>query len=768
MKKNQSQYTTLSVLAIISIVFLAFSSLMPNGETKEHISATEFSLDNAFSHVEKMSRAPHYLGSKAHDEVRAYLVAELKKLGLQAEIQQGYTTDKWGNLSKPKNVLARIKGTDNSKTLLLLSHYDSDPHSSYGASDAASGVATILEGIRAFLSSKTPPKNDIIILFSDGEELGLNGAELFVNTHPWAKEVGLVLNFEARGSGGPSYMLIETNKGNAKLISEFKKANLKYAVANSLMYSIYKMLPNDTDLTVFREDANIEGFNFAFIDDHFDYHTANDLPENLDKNTLQHQGTYLMPLLQYFANQDISNLKSDVDDVYFNTPFGLQSYPFSWVLPMWCITILCFIVLLVYGLKEQRLSYKKIASGGFSFLSALILGALATYLLWNFVKWCYPNYKEMLHGFTYNGHWYIAFFTALSIGITLAIYRKKHDLEHVANLVVIPIFFWLVICGLIAFYLKGAGFMIIPVWCSLVMLFVLIRQQKPNTLALTILAIPTLYLISPFVQMFLVGLGLKIVIIIPILIVLIYGSMTPIFGFYKHKRWLSSLSIFIAIICFFMAHSKSDFTKERQKPNSLVYLLDTEKNAAFWGTYDHTLDSWTKNFISDDASKNKKELGETFDSKYQSRFTALQEAPVKNIAKPKIEITKDTIISNYRQLQFCVVPQRKVNRIEIFANAFNIDTLKANGILMKLKALNKEKPNAIQKLITYYVTEQEPLEMELKFLASEQPEFTIYESSYDLLNNRLFSIPKRTSEMMPKPFVLNDAIIVKSRIDLQN
>jgi putative aminopeptidase FrvX len=52
-------------------------------------------------------------------------------------------------------------------------------------------------------------KNDIIILFSDAEELGLNGAALLQPN--WAKEVGLVLNFEARGTSGPSYMLMETN-----------------------------------------------------------------------------------------------------------------------------------------------------------------------------------------------------------------------------------------------------------------------------------------------------------------------------------------------------------------------------------------------------------------------------------------------------------------------------------------------------------------------------------------------------------------------------
>ena len=91
-------------------------------------------------------------------------------------------------------------------------------------------------------------------------------------------------------------MIVETNSGNKNLINAFMEADVKFPVASSLMYSIYKMLPNDTDSTVLRQGGDIDGFFFAFIDDHFDYHTANDNFENLDRNTLQHQGEYLLPL----------------------------------------------------------------------------------------------------------------------------------------------------------------------------------------------------------------------------------------------------------------------------------------------------------------------------------------------------------------------------------------------------------------------------------------------------------------------------------------
>ena len=48
------------------------------------------------------------------------------------------------------------------------------------------------------------------------------------------KDIGLVLNFEARGSGGPSYMLLETNGGNKNLIKSFSEAKTKIESLTSL------------------------------------------------------------------------------------------------------------------------------------------------------------------------------------------------------------------------------------------------------------------------------------------------------------------------------------------------------------------------------------------------------------------------------------------------------------------------------------------------------------------------------------------------------
>jgi len=169
---------TLALLLLFLAAYWSFHSLMPNYNPDADSAPNSFSNDRALSHVKSLSIEPHAVGFPGHARTRAYIISELNKMGLETTIQEGYTAGDWANLSKATNILARIKGSGNGKALLLLSHYDSSPHSSLGASDAGSGVATILEGIRAFLAEGNTPKNDIIILISDAEELGLNGVAL--------------------------------------------------------------------------------------------------------------------------------------------------------------------------------------------------------------------------------------------------------------------------------------------------------------------------------------------------------------------------------------------------------------------------------------------------------------------------------------------------------------------------------------------------------------------------------------------------------------
>ncbi len=764
MKNRFASIITLFVFIIV--LTTVYFSMMPHWYSEDLAPLSDFSVKRAVEHIDVMAEKPHYVGSEAHSDVEVYLQKELRELGLTPQIQEGTTLSDWGNLVKSRNIIAKIKGTNNSKALMLLSHYDSAPHSySHGAADNATGVATILEGVRAFLHNKKTNKNDIIILFSDAEELGLNGAALFATDNNWAKEVGLVLNFEARGTAGPSYMLMEVNDGNAAMIKEFAAAKPKFPASNSLMYSIYKMLPNDTDLTVFREQAKIPGFNFAFIDNHFNYHTAQDDSEHLSHNSVAHQGSYLIPLMNHFANADLKAQNSSEDEIYFNAPFFFFHYSFSWNYVLVGITTIIFLFLLFVGLGKRVLTPSEIGKGFIILTATLLVVGLSSFLLWKFILIIYPEYTEILQGFTYNGHSYIVAFIALSIAIAFLFYAHARSEATIINYSVAPITLWILINICIAIFLPGAGFFIIPVLFALIMFGFFVIAQKSSLAINLIAAVPALIILVPFIVLFPIGLGLKILFGASILALLVFVLILPLLGSFTHK-WLWSAGLFIVAFGALMhAHMNSGFGDSTAKPNSLLYVYNVEMDKAVWASYDKILDDWTKIYITD-SIPNARYLSEyPLFSKYNSGIVYTSAALVRNIPEPTIHFEKDSIVGNNRFLKIRITPNRRVNKIDVFANE-NIEfrNFKANGA-SALGQKGSIYPRNGKKIISYYVVDNDPLILDFVVNKETVLDMSMMESSFDLMTNPLFGMRKRNTWMMPKPFILTDAVVQIKKIN---
>jgi Zn-dependent M28 family amino/carboxypeptidase len=91
------------------------------------------------------------------------------------------------------NVVARMPGTSNGKATMLVAHYDS-ALIILGASNDGEASQQFLETLRALKASDSL-KNDVIRLFTDGEEEGLLGSTAFLDENSWIKDVGLLLNF---------------------------------------------------------------------------------------------------------------------------------------------------------------------------------------------------------------------------------------------------------------------------------------------------------------------------------------------------------------------------------------------------------------------------------------------------------------------------------------------------------------------------------------------------------------------------------------------
>lgn len=761
-------YSVLSSFLILGIIFLIFKSMMPSAELKNNLPTTEFSVSRALKHVEEISREPHFVNSSNHEIVFKYLENELIKLGLETQVQEEDVLTKFNTLVHTKNLIARIEGYQNSKALLLLSHYDSAPHSkSKGASDDGNGLAVILESVRAFLASNSTHKNDIVIVFSDSEEVGLNGAYAFAKNNPLADDIGLIINFEARGTSGPAMMLAETNEGNSKMIQAFATANPKYPVSNSLMYSIYKMLPNDTDITAFRETKDIQGFNFAYIDNHFNYHTVQDDYEHFSPESLSHQASYLIPMLNHFSNIDINTLKSKEDQVYFNIPFGFIHYSTAWNLPLLIICFFTFLGITFIGLAKKLLDFQEIIKGFVPLFITLLFTGFVVFFGWRFMYLVYPKYEDILHGFTYNGHSYILAFMLLTVSICFWLYGKLSSEKMTINHSVAPIFIWLLVCLFLFLKIEGASYFVIPVFFSLISLSILIFKPKQNKLIHVFLAIPTLFILVPFIQMFPIGLGLKMLFGSAILTVFTFTLLLPVFGNYPHKNNWRILFLLLSFVFFIIAHLNSSFEKGKGKPNSLLYVLDTDKNNAHWATYDKALDDWTKVKLGKNPTKATALSAILLESKYNSGFSFAKKTAVKNIAKPNFTFHRDTIIGNIRSLTILIEPNRDVQRIDVFANEkMEIHHLKANGI----KKINQEGSIFKRKgkqLLTYYPKNNKPLELTFQVKENTIIDMEVMTSSFDLLENKIFDISKRPDSFIPMPFVLNDAILVKKKLRKQ-
>ena len=461
---------------------------------------TEFSSGRALEHVRAIAREPHPMGSPENAAVRDYLVEELSALGLEPEVQKTtaahyFFVDGFAEAGTPENVLARLEGTnDGGKAFLLMAHYDS-VSTAPGASDDGAGVAAMLETLRA-LKAGPPLKNDVIFLFTDGEERGLLGARAFVDSHPWAEDVGVVLNLEARGNTGPAIM-VRTNDENGWLVREFAKA-APYPFATSDTAAFYEFSGSGSDLSVFM-DAGLAGMDVAHTEGHAYYHTPLDNPEELDERSLQHMGSYALALTRHFGNVSLDHTKAP-DEVYFNVFGFMVHYPEGWAVPLMAFAVLLFVAVAAFGFRRRRLTLGGVGLGFLALLGSMIVAALGVYLLWALIHALHPGgiwalqYKALL---IWTG------FAGLSVAITAALYVGFRKKVRVANLAVGALLWWLLLTVATGVSFPPASYLFIwPLLFSLLGLGVVFALGDRTTspwfafAALTLGAIPAVFLFA--------------------------------------------------------------------------------------------------------------------------------------------------------------------------------------------------------------------------------------------------------------------------------
>ena len=326
----------LVVVLLLGLAAWSVLALRPPSPAPADAPAQEFSAERAFAQVQRIAAETHVAGSAANDAVVDGLVQTLTDLGLDTRVQRSVGSWQSGagatEMAAVRNVVAVLPGSDPTGRLFLMAHHDS-VETGPGAADDAAGVSALLEAVRA-LTEGPQLRNDVVVVLTDAEEACLCGAEAFVASHPLASGGGVVLNFEARGTTGPPIMF-ETSLGNAGLAGVFADA-APHKVASSFAVEVYRALPNDTDFSVLLADGRFTGLNTAFIDGAAAYHTPQDVPERLDRGTLQAMGDNALALARELGDRDLGALAEPgaEDATYFPVLEELARYPGSWVWPL--------------------------------------------------------------------------------------------------------------------------------------------------------------------------------------------------------------------------------------------------------------------------------------------------------------------------------------------------------------------------------------------------------------------------------------------------
>jgi len=537
----------------------------------------------------EIAREAHPTGSPEHARVRGYLMDRLTALGLEPEIQTTTSLVQSASLvhsATVRNVVARIPGTASTGAVLVTAHYDSR-ELALGAADDGSGVVTILEAVRA-IQAAGPLQNDIIVLFTDAEELGLLGARAFVDEHPWMEDVRLALSLEMRGSGGPSIMF-ETGPQNGWIVRSFLAAD-PTAYGNSMSYEVYQRLSRDTDYTPFKE-AGIQGLNFAGIDNAHVYHQVYDSPQNMSESTLQHHGTHVLNAVRYLGTQDLAEVEAP-NVTFFNVPgFGFFAYDAKWTLPISGGLLVLFALALLVTRGTAGGFVGIVAGAGISTVGIALSYGTATVL----ADWLPGFHPELgsLHGSAYHSEgWYVLTLVFAVLAIVTTLHGVARRWAHLNSLALGASIAPLAAAAWLSYSMPLAAMNFqwpVTAALSAIVLLGVLRRNAPGVVGWTLallLALPVLAFLAPVTELLWIAMSFELAGPLAVLIaVTAYLCLPAIDGLRHPNSWWAPVTCLVlggAVLGIGLLTARA--ATERPTPSTLLYALDHGAQEALWVT----------------------------------------------------------------------------------------------------------------------------------------------------------------------------------------
>jgi hypothetical protein len=653
------------VALLLGLVTWSVAALQPPAPKPADAPADEFSATRAFDHVQQIAADTHVAGSAAGERVVDDLVTTLTGLGLSTRVQNSVGAYDFGRgsteMARVRNVVGFLKGSDSTGRLYLIAHHDSVENGPGGNDDAA-GVSTLLETVRA-LTAGPQLRNDVVVILTDAEEACLCGAEAFVASHPLAASGGVALNFEARGTTGPPIMF-ETSRGNAGLAGVFAEA-APHPVATSFAVEVYRALPNDTDFSVLLADGGFTGLNTAYIDGAAAYHTPQDLPERMDRASLQAMGDNSLALVRSLGNRDLGPLAepSAGDATYFPVLDRLVRYPGSLVWPLAGAALVGVAVLALVLRRRGISSLRRTAGATALALLPIVLAPLAAQGLWWLLVLMRPGYAAMLD--PWRPGWFRLATVAVVLAVVMLWYALLRRRVGAAPLATGALVWLAVLAAVLAAAAPGGSYLV--AWPALVGAVVGIIAAMADTRAVRFGAAlvggaVAVVVLAPTAALFFPALGMRTAMVGGFVSALLVVALLPALGLLfpdedGRQGWLSTavvpgVAVVLAVACTAVGLTVDRFDAAHPVPSQLAYVMDRDTGQAWWASTEVQPGAYTAQYVDGPGTL-------PVDLPYLAGHeVALGDAQPADLPAPQVATVSDDVVGGKRQITVRVTPQR--------------------------------------------------------------------------------------------------------------
>jgi len=742
---------TLILLVIRGGYELSYPSKTPPGLIYDAVY-----MESILKHIKEITEYPHAVGQATHKVTGRYIERHIQQLNNPQVKINRHTTHYYNKHNRKAaaltNYIIQYPGQNpDASAVMLMAHYDAARFSGTGAADDAAGVAVALEVFKTFIQQNPTPKNKLMLLITDGEELGLLGAQAFIEEQLRYHNIGVIINLEARGSSGPAILLPESNSGTQGLIEAYQQAAVPMPVSSSLDAEIYAKMPNDSDVTPFKEQG-INAFNLAFIDDHFNYHSQTDDLAHLSLNSVAHHLIQTKTLLNFLAEQDLNKLQSDHSLVYFSLPSqGLVSYSRNTSLIIFITVWLAWLLLLILFLRHKNYGFKSLLSGLKPLAVTGFFVFITNYILIAAIYTLIPGWQDILQGFPYAGHALINAQIVLSLIVFVLVYRRRQLTQQVGD-VILSLGVWLTLVSLLTQALPGAGFLIIPALLALPLGFLSLykpqwgQQMAPILLLLMLLPLGTLMINLP------VALGIWMTPAAMLILVLMMAPMS-LWVEYSSGSDKTAWLLFIPVIySAWIVFEYRQFTPYQPLPTSINYLYDVDTDEAFLFHADKRRGGWLNALFTKPLTE---QASEDFQQTYKKPLTTLVSSNLQAAYPATIKAQKPLSQAKHQRLSVTISAQPGTDILSIYTQqAMTLYSLAVGGRIHHF-----DEPMTLAagyKLLEYHITDNPEITLQLAMSHDTRIDWQIQSHRTGLLSE--FNLDERPDNQMPKAFIKSDLV----------